>query len=111
MASMRLIGIGKSLSRDCKPKYRYPQNNLQSIVMCWGRSNQENTIVAANFVHSLSVKLEKLTIKIHVSQSDGQRALMFTIFCTQVLDLGVSILASVVVHISCNSIMLQVTNC
>ena len=34
-----------------KPNSRYLQIYLQTIVMCRGRSNQENTRVAANFVH------------------------------------------------------------
>ena len=36
-----------------KPKKRYLKNNLQSIVMCRGGSNKENTSMAANSVHSL----------------------------------------------------------
>ena len=42
-----------SLIKGLQTKNQYPLNNLQTIFMCWGKSNQENTIVAANFVHSL----------------------------------------------------------
>ena len=45
-----------SLIKGPQTKTRYPQNNLQTNVMCWGKSNQENTIVAANFMHSLKWK-------------------------------------------------------
>ena len=36
---------------------------------------------------------------------------MFIIFCTKVLGLGVNFLVNVAVAMSCNSIVLQVTNC
>ena len=39
------------IDRVRKLKNRYLQIDLQTIVMCRGRSNQENTRVAANFVH------------------------------------------------------------
>ena len=39
------------IARVRKPKNRYLQIDLQTIVMCRGRSNQEITRVAANFVH------------------------------------------------------------
>ena len=41
------------INRVCKLKNWYIQNNLQSIVMCKGRSNQEKTNVVANYEHSL----------------------------------------------------------
>ena len=44
--------------------------------------------------------------QIHTFQPDGQRALMITIFCTQVLGLGVTILVNVAVYpaiLSCST--------
>ena len=45
--------------------------------------------MAANYVHFLEEEIFKIfAIEIHVSQPDGQRPLIFTIFCTQGLVLG-----------------------
>ena len=40
-----------TIVRVRKLKNRYLQIDLQTIVMCKGRSNQQSTRVAANFVH------------------------------------------------------------
>jgi len=45
------LGENNPLYRIRKPKNRYLQNNLH--IMCKGGSNQENTGVAANSMHSL----------------------------------------------------------
>ena len=89
-----------TLGRVRKPKNRYPQNNLQSIVMCWGRSNQEKTVVAANFVYLLLWNLEKSQSKsMYLSQMVNElQCSPHSAHHPQVLGLGVNILVSVAVY-------------
>ena len=44
------------------------------------------------------LKTARFSVKIRVSQPDGLQAAMITIFCTQVLDLGMIILVNVAVN-------------
>ena len=47
-------------------------------------------------------------VKIRVSQPDGLQAAIITIFCTQVLDLGMIILQNVAVNPALDAVKLQV---
>ena len=100
----------ETFNRVRKPKNQYHQNNLQSIVMCWGLIKKILLWQQISCIPS-SENLGKFASKIHASRPDGQRASMFTIFCTQVATWLRREQSGKCCSISCNSIMLLVTNC